>query len=118
PTLCGICRGDCHRQCVDELAGISSGSFAMPDHTYPSHIELRLTATDEFGKSTTVSRRIDYAWPARPVRSSPTGANLLLDGTTYKTPANVTVLRGSSHQLEALPTQTLGRTLAAVVPHV
>ena len=32
---------------------------------------------------------------------------LLLDGTTYKAPADVTVLRGSAHQLEATPTQTL-----------
>ena len=29
----------------------------MPDHTYPSHVELRLTATDGFGKSVTVARR-------------------------------------------------------------
>jgi len=102
------CPGDCHEHVVDQLSGISSGSFAMPDHSYPSYVQLRLTATDAFGKSTTVTRNIDYALAVLALRSSPTGASLLLDGTSHKAPANVTVLKGSSHQLEAPSTQTLG----------
>ena len=109
------CPSDCHEHIVDQLSDIASGSFAMPDHTYPSHVELRLTATDEFGKSVTVAREIDYALAVLHLRSSPTGATLLLDGTTYKVPADVTVLRGSAHQLEATPTQTLSGAVRSFV---
>jgi glucose/arabinose dehydrogenase/PKD repeat protein len=37
---------DCHTHPIQDLVGIASGSFAAPDHEYPSYLELRLTATD------------------------------------------------------------------------
>jgi len=35
---------------LDKRQGIASGSFPAPDHEYPSHLELRLTATDAVGR--------------------------------------------------------------------
>ncbi len=32
-----------------DVPGVASGSFTAPDHEYPSHLELRLTATDSGG---------------------------------------------------------------------
>ena len=37
------------------FAGSASGSFPAPDHEYPSHLELRLTATDGGGLQGTAS---------------------------------------------------------------
>ena len=37
----------CHVHPIQTWSGIASGSFVAPDHEYPSHLELRLTATDD-----------------------------------------------------------------------
>jgi len=44
----------CHEHIIRSFAGVAGGSFVAPDHEYPSHLELRLTATDSGGKKTTV----------------------------------------------------------------
>jgi glucose/arabinose dehydrogenase len=50
----------CHRHPdFFTLDGAAAGSFVMPDHAYPAHVELRLTATWQ-GQSVTVTRPIDY----------------------------------------------------------
>ncbi len=50
----------CHRHPnFYSLDGAASGSFVMPDHEYPAHVELHLTATWQ-GESVTVTRPIDY----------------------------------------------------------
>ena len=47
------CPSTCHEHPLQNYAGTASGSFVAPDHEYPSHLELRLTATDGGGLSTT-----------------------------------------------------------------
>ena len=37
---------NCHSHPVQTFDGVASGSFSAPDHEYPSHLELTLTATD------------------------------------------------------------------------
>jgi hypothetical protein len=44
------CPSNCHSHTIQSWNGVASGSFNAPDHEYPSHLELRLTATD--GSST------------------------------------------------------------------
>ena len=55
---------------------MASGSFAAPDHEYPSYLELKLTATDSKGLSATVIRRIDPKTVTLTFQSSPTGLQL------------------------------------------
>ncbi len=45
------CPSTCHEHPLQTFAGTASGSFVAPDHEYPSHLELRLTATDPGGLS-------------------------------------------------------------------
>ncbi len=40
--------GSCHTHGIETFDGVSSGSFVAPDHEYPSWLELRLTAKDQF----------------------------------------------------------------------
>ena len=45
---CNRTSTSCHTHVVQNLTG-SGGSFVAPDHEYPSHLELELTATDADG---------------------------------------------------------------------
>ena len=59
------CPSTCHEHPLQTYAGTASGSFVAPDHEYPSHLDLRLTATDSGGLTNTTSR------PARPADRRP-----------------------------------------------
>jgi glucose/arabinose dehydrogenase len=68
----------CHRHPdIFSLGGEASGSFVMPDHGYPSHIELHLTATWE-GESVTTTRRIDYRTVDVTLAADTSGATMTL----------------------------------------
>ncbi len=60
-----------------------------------SYLEVRLTATDSRGRSTTVSRDVQPHTVALTFKTSPAGLKLVLDGTTTVTsPATVTSWEG------------------------
>src|SRR6185369_5556259 len=48
------CPSTCHEHTIETRGGLT-GSFTTPPHEYPSHIELRLTATDAGGLTDTKS---------------------------------------------------------------
>ena len=39
----------CHTHHIQDYVGVAAGSFVAPDHEFPSHLELSLTATDAAG---------------------------------------------------------------------
>jgi len=41
--------GGCHTHQIKSFPGVDEGSFVAPDHEYPSHLVLELTATDSDG---------------------------------------------------------------------
>ena len=47
--------GGCHEHGIEQQVGVDQGTFVAPDHEYPSHLEIRLTATDSAGGSATTS---------------------------------------------------------------
>ena len=51
----------CHTHAIQDYVGVASGSFVAPDHEYPSHLELSVTATDTAGLTTTADRHADAA---------------------------------------------------------
>jgi glucose/arabinose dehydrogenase len=81
PTVDG-----CHRHPdlyrVDDKA---TGSFIVPDHEYPSHVELLLTATWD-GETVTTTRRVDFTAVNVTLAANTTGVSMSLAGATGSAP--------------------------------
>ena len=66
--------------------GVASGSFAAPDHDYPSYLELVLTATDSSApQDQHVSVRLDPRTVDLTFRTVPVGLSLVAIGTQSET---------------------------------
>ncbi|HMJ80883.1 MAG TPA: cell wall-binding repeat-containing protein [Candidatus Dormibacteraeota bacterium] len=99
---------DCHTHALQQFNGVASGSFAVPQHDYPSLLEIRLTATDAQGL--TASSTV-YLYPRTSqvtLRSVPSGLDLTVGSQTDVTPFSVTYIEGSAVTISAPPTQLLG----------
>jgi glucose/arabinose dehydrogenase len=103
------CPSNCHTHPLQSFAGVASGSFVAPDHEYPSHLELRLTATDSGGLTTTVSRRLDPRTVALTFQTTPGGLRLVVNGTEATATFTRTVIVGSSNTISAVSPQTKGK---------
>jgi len=93
--------GDCHKHEVEDLAGAARGSFVAPDHGYPAYLELRLTATDSEGLTSTRSVRLDPTSVQLRFASRPTGARLVVGSTGTRAPFTRRVIVGSSNSVSA-----------------
>ena len=93
--------GNPHEHPIQTFTGITTGSFTAPDHEFPSWIELRLTATDSNGASTTVTRRIDPLTISLTVVSSPAGAPLEINTTSGTSSITRTVIAGGVNSISA-----------------
>ena len=102
------CPQDCHEHPLQTIAGAASGSFSAPDHEFPAHLELRLTATDAQGLSHTTSRRLDPSTVDLTFATTPTGLALTVGGATQTAPFTRRVIVGSANSLSADSPQTLG----------
>ncbi len=98
-----------HEHPITSFTG-TSGSFVAPDHEWPSWIELRLTATDSRGLSTTVTRRLDPQTSTLNFATNPPGLRIAINGTDFVTPFSRTVIVGSSNTISAVTPQNLGAT--------
>jgi glucose/arabinose dehydrogenase len=102
------CPSSCHRHPdVFSATGVASGSFVVPDHEYPSSLELRLTATAD-GQSATVARTIAYKWTNLTIASSPTGVSLTAGSRTAAAPYTQAFATGGHITLSAPSTATIG----------
>jgi glucose/arabinose dehydrogenase/single-stranded DNA-binding protein len=99
---------NCHQHPVQNYPGTASGSFTAPDHEYPSHLELTLTATDPGGLTDTDTVRIDPQTVDLTFQTSPTGLQLAVGQASQATPFTRTVIVGSSNSVSATSPQTLG----------
>jgi PKD repeat protein len=100
----------CHIHPLQTFTGVANGSFNAPDHGYPAHLELQLTATDSQGLSATTSVTIEPKPVNLTFASSPSGLQLVVDGTSQATPFTFTAIIGSAHSISGPATQTLGGT--------
>jgi glucose/arabinose dehydrogenase len=106
------CPAQCHRHAaVFSRTGVASGSFTVPDHEYPTSIELVLTATAN-GQSASVTRRVDYQSTAVTAASQPAGAPLSVGTTSGAAPVTSQQSTGGRITLSAPTTATIGG-----VPH-
>jgi glucose/arabinose dehydrogenase/PKD repeat protein len=104
------CNSDnlCHEHPVQDFPGVASGSFAAPDHEYPSYLELRLTTTDSGGLTDTESVRLDPETVVLTFQSDPTGLQLTVGNSSGTAPFSRTVIVGSNNSISATTPQTLG----------
>jgi len=101
------CPSDCHAHQLQTWSGVSGGSITAPGHEYPAYLELRLTATDKTGQTTTVSRRLDPQTTTIGVVSQPSGLQLALGSQTATAPFTRTRIVGSTASLSAPSPQSV-----------
>ena len=102
------CPQDCHEHPLETFSGVASGSFTAPDHQYPAHLKLRLTATDAHGLSHTTDRDLDPATVDLTFATTPSGLTLTVGGATGAAPFTRRVIVGSANSLSADSPQTIG----------
>jgi glucose/arabinose dehydrogenase len=100
--------GNCHQHPVQSWPNVASGSFSAPDHEYPSHLELTLTATDAGGLTDSDTVRLDPQTVNLTFQSSPAGLQLAVGSAGQATPFTRTVIVGSNNSVSAPSPQTLG----------
>ena len=92
----------CHDHPLITITG-ATGQFTAPDHGDGSRFEIRLTATDSVGLTSTVVRRVDPITLDLTLTSNPVGATVFVDGTAHYTPHTVLSLAGSTHTISVQP---------------
>jgi glucose/arabinose dehydrogenase/PKD repeat protein len=106
---CNRTGGTCHTHVLQTLTG-TDGSLVAPEHEYPSYIELELTATDAFGLTRTITRRLDPRTVAITMASNPAGVALTLGTETANAPFTLDVIQGSTLPITAPSPVTVGGT--------
>jgi glucose/arabinose dehydrogenase len=104
------CPSNCHTHTLATWNGMASGSFSAPDHEYPSYLELKLTATDSGGLSTSTSVDLYPRTADISVTTSPGGLDLTVFNVTEPAPFSVTTVEGGTTTVAAPLTQSLGGT--------
>ena len=104
------CPSTCHSHIAETFPGVASGSFFGPDHEYPAHLDLTLTATDAQGASASVTRELDPKTVILSFATNPTGLQLAVNSSSSTAPFTREVIKGSLNSLSAPSPQTLGST--------
>lgn len=102
------CPSNCHSHPMQSWAGVSGGSFVAPDHEAPVYLDLRLTATDSGGLSTTVVRRLDPRMVTLTFSSVPGGMTLTVGTSSSRATFTRSVVVGSSNTVSAVSPQLKG----------
>ena len=102
--------GGCHSHTIQTWAGVTGNSFSAPDHEYPSHLDLQLTATDAGGLAVTTTVSLDPITVVLTFQSTPSGLQLAVGGASSATPLTRTVIVGSTNSVSATTPQVLGGT--------
>ena len=101
-------QSNCHVHPIQSYAGVASGTFTAPDHSYPSYLQLTLTATDSGGLRNSSSLRLDPKTTVLTFQTTPGGMQLVVGGTTATAPFSRTVIVGSQNGVSAPSTQGKG----------
>jgi hypothetical protein len=101
------CPSTCHAHPLQTYPSVASGSFTAPDHEHPSHLELRLTATDSQGAQATATVNLQPQTTTLAFDTSPSGLQIAVNGAVAQTPFTRTVIVGSNNSISAISPQTL-----------
>lgn len=102
------CSTTCHVHAFQDFAGVASGSFVAPDHDYPSHLELKLTATDSTGLQRTVSKILMPSTVEATFQTAPSGLKLTVGAETQTAPFVRTLIQGGELSVSASTLQSGG----------
>ena len=102
------CVSTCTVTTLQQFVGVDSGTFTAPDAPYPSHLELRLTATDNQGLQDVESRLLNPQTVILTFKSKPGSFNITVGGTTGVTTFTRTVIVGSRNTISAPSPQIKG----------
>ena len=100
------CPSNCHSHTYQTFSGVASGSFPAPDHEYPSHLDIQLTATNSHGLTNTATVSINPQTASLNFLSAPAGLQLTV-GTSppQATPFTQTVIVGSVNSVQTASPQ-------------
>ena len=90
----------CHEHPRETAVG-PGGVLDAPDHPYPSHLEVRLTATDSDGLSATTTVELQPKAVALSFATSPSGLQIAIGGTAFTAPFTKTFIQGSRNSVSA-----------------
>lgn len=96
----------CHEHPQESRTG-AGDAFTTPDHPYPSHLELRLTARDAHGLTATASRLLHPKTVNLDFVTNPSGLQIGLGGDSKAAPYSQTVILGSKNSIGAQTPQDL-----------
>jgi glucose/arabinose dehydrogenase len=100
----------CHSHPVQDFSEVASGEFIAPDHGYPSHMLLEVTATDSRGLKDTKTVRLDPQTVNLTVASEPAGLALNIDEDSGPGPIVHEAIVGSTTTISAESPQVVGPT--------
>ena len=93
--------GNCHQHGIEDFENTASGAFVAPDHDYPAHLELKLTARDSSNNTATASREIYPRTVDVTAASDPPGMTVSLGSVNGAAPITATIIEGSAKTLSA-----------------
>jgi glucose/arabinose dehydrogenase len=98
----------CHAHPLQAFPTVGSGSFLAPDHEYPSHIELTLTAIDSRGLTAKQTLLLDPRAVELSIDSNPPGVELGAGVVAGQpAPIDLTVISGAQVALSAPASVTI-----------
>ncbi len=104
------CPSDCHSHVIEEIVGTATASFVAPDHDYPSHLEIRVRATDAGGLTAERVLELHPQTTTFQFTSEPTGLELVIGSFSIVTPFEFTLITGSTTTISAATPQTFNDT--------
>jgi glucose/arabinose dehydrogenase len=105
------CPSTCHTHPIQSFSGVTTASFSVPDHDYPSHLEIKLTVTDAAGLTDTESVLLNPQTVTLNFESTPlSGLELVVGSSSSPTPFTRTVIMGSMNSVSAMTPQTMEAT--------
>jgi glucose/arabinose dehydrogenase len=102
------CPAACHAHPLRVFPGVAAGNFLAPDHDYPSHVEIILTATDARGLTATESVSIDPRPVDLEITSEPAGIQLSAGEKTTTAPFPLTAIEDGNVSLSAPASAEVG----------
>jgi glucose/arabinose dehydrogenase len=95
------CPSACHAHPLQVFPGADEGHFVAPDHDYPAHLEISLTATDSRGLAATEAVSIYPRTVDLTIASDPTGLDLSAGLLAGAAPFQLRAIEGSNVVLSA-----------------
>jgi glucose/arabinose dehydrogenase len=92
---------NCHAHPLQVFPGVEYGILHAPDHDYPSHLEISLTASDDRGLSKSTSVQLYPHEVDLPIDAAPSGVTLGAGLLNQPTPFTAEAILGSKVTLSA-----------------